>query len=149
MGPDVCLSLTLSVCISTQAISNLFLLIFSPQGHFFNLNLSVCLFAVKFVDCGRGLVRFECSNPSDFRIEAGGIVYAARNVAPHLALTASPLLIKASDTKQEWVTQVWITPSTRPGQQVNTLHALPCNSWSQTALGSIVEGSWLVWGFTE
>uniref|UniRef100_A0A8C9YVW5 Cadherin 2 n=1 Tax=Sander lucioperca TaxID=283035 RepID=A0A8C9YVW5_SANLU len=73
---------------------------------------------LKFVDCGRGgLVRFECSNPSDFRIEADGVVYAARSIE-HSTLPASPLLIKASDTitQQQWVAQVRLKPSTHSSQ---------------------------------
>ena len=62
-------------------------------------------------------MRFECSNPSDFRIEADGVVYAARSIQ-HSTLPESPLLIKASDatTLQQWVTRVRLTPSS---QQVN------------------------------
>uniref|UniRef100_A0AAQ5ZDA3 Cadherin domain-containing protein n=1 Tax=Amphiprion ocellaris TaxID=80972 RepID=A0AAQ5ZDA3_AMPOC len=78
------------------------------------------LFNVRFISCGRGgLVQFECSNPSDFRIDAYGVVYAARTLQ-HSVLPASPLQIKASDTttQQQWVTQVRLTPSTRSGQQV-------------------------------
>ncbi|XP_034558938.1 cadherin-2-like isoform X1 [Notolabrus celidotus] len=77
------------------------------------------LFNVRFVDCGRGgLVRFECSNPSDFRIEADGVVYAAKSIQLS-TLQASPLLIKASDTatQQQWVTQVRLMPSTLSSQQ--------------------------------
>lgn len=76
---------------------------------------------MRFVDCGQGgSVQFECSNPSDFRIEADGVVYAARSIQ-HSALPALPLLIKASDTatQQQWVTQVSLMPSTHSGQQVN------------------------------
>lgn len=65
-------------------------------------------------------MRFECSNPSDFRIEVDGVVYAARGIELS-TLPASPLLIKASDTttQQQWVTQVKLTPSTDYNQQVN------------------------------
>ncbi|XP_008432407.2 cadherin-2 [Poecilia reticulata] len=73
------------------------------------------LFNVKFVSCGRGgLVRFECSNPSDFRIEDNGVVYAARTLQRTPA-PASPLLIKAVDTttQQQWVTQVKMMPPTQ------------------------------------
>ncbi|KAM4556750.1 cadherin-2 [Fundulus diaphanus] len=73
------------------------------------------LFNVKFVSCGRGgLVRFECSNPSDFRIEDDGVVYAARTLQ-RTAAPASSLLIKAVDatTQQQWVTQVKMMPPTQ------------------------------------
>ncbi|XP_015242385.1 PREDICTED: cadherin-2-like isoform X1 [Cyprinodon variegatus] len=73
------------------------------------------LFNVKFVSCGRGgLVRFECSNPSDYRIENDGVVYAARTLQRTQA-PASPLLIKAVDTttQQQWVTQVKMMPPTQ------------------------------------
>nr|XP_015812315.2 cadherin-2 [Nothobranchius furzeri] len=69
------------------------------------------LFHVKFISCGRGdLVRFECSNPSDFRIEANGVVYAARTLQDTPVL-ASPLLITAVDTttQQQWMTRVKVT----------------------------------------
>uniref|UniRef100_A0A8D0D3D9 Cadherin 2 n=1 Tax=Sander lucioperca TaxID=283035 RepID=A0A8D0D3D9_SANLU len=88
------------------------------------------LFNVRFVDCGRGgLVRFECSNPSDFRIEADGVVYAARSIE-HSTLPASPLLIKASDTitQQQWVAQVRLKPSTHSSQQVQQVAAPPVMS---------------------
>lgn len=86
-------------------------------------------------------MRFECSNPSDFRIEADGVVYATRKVQ-HSALTALPLLVKASDidTKQQWVTQVRMTPSANSGQQVNTCQPLPYNPWPPTARGRTVMG---------
>uniref|UniRef100_A0A8D3BF54 Cadherin 2 n=1 Tax=Scophthalmus maximus TaxID=52904 RepID=A0A8D3BF54_SCOMX len=73
------------------------------------------LFNVRFLDCGRvGRVQFECSSPSDFRIEADGVVFAASSLQ-RSALPASPLLIKARDstTQEQWVTQVRLTPSTK------------------------------------
>lgn len=88
------------------------------------------LFNVRFVDCGRGgLLRFECSNPSDFRIEADGVVYAARSIQ-YSTLPALPLLIKASDTttQQEWVTQVRLMPSTHSSQQVEEVAVPPVMS---------------------
>ncbi|KAF0046918.1 hypothetical protein F2P81_000551 [Scophthalmus maximus] len=78
------------------------------------------LFNVRFLDCGRvGRVQFECSSPSDFRIEADGVVFAASGLQ-RSALPASPLLIKARDstTQEQWVTQVRLTPSTKGSQQV-------------------------------
>uniref|UniRef100_A0A665VP02 Cadherin-2-like n=1 Tax=Echeneis naucrates TaxID=173247 RepID=A0A665VP02_ECHNA len=42
------------------------------------------------------LVRYECSNPSDFRIESDGVIYAARNLQ-HSTLPVSPLLIKVQE----------------------------------------------------
>uniref|UniRef100_A0AAQ4S6F9 Cadherin 2 n=1 Tax=Gasterosteus aculeatus aculeatus TaxID=481459 RepID=A0AAQ4S6F9_GASAC len=88
--PTLCVSVCLCLHVSP---SDLFVC-FSP--------------AVRFVDCGRGdLVRFECSNPSHFRIEADGVVYAASTVR-RSALDASPLLITASDaaTQQQWEAHV-------------------------------------------
>ncbi|XP_026230455.1 cadherin-2-like [Anabas testudineus] len=85
------------------------------------------LFNVRFLDCGRGgLVRFECSNPSDFRIEANGVVYAARSLQ-RSTISVSPLLIKASDTvtQQQWVTQVRLTSSTDSSQHVQEVAAPP------------------------
>nr|XP_019957539.1 PREDICTED: cadherin-2A-like [Paralichthys olivaceus] len=88
------------------------------------------LFNVRFLDCGRsGLVRFECSNPSDFRIEADGVVYAARSLQ-HSTLPASPLLIKASNsaTQEQWVTQARLTPSAESSQQVQEVAVPPVMS---------------------
>ncbi|XP_030016434.1 cadherin-2 [Sphaeramia orbicularis] len=78
------------------------------------------LFNVRFNNCNRGgKIRFESSNPSDFRIEADGAVYAARNLQLS-AFQLSPLLIKASDdsAQQQWVTQARLTTSTASNQQV-------------------------------
>lgn len=77
---------------------------------------------VRFHDCGRGApVRLESNNPSDFRIEADGAVYAARSIqrSPQHALA---LLIKAIDstTQQQWMTQVRMVPSALSSQQVKT-----------------------------
>lgn len=77
---------------------------------------------VRFRDCGRaGPVRLESNNPSDFRIEADGVVYAARGIqrSPQHPLA---LLIKAIDstTQQQWITQVWMVPPALSSQQVNT-----------------------------
>ncbi|CAB1454896.1 unnamed protein product [Pleuronectes platessa] len=88
------------------------------------------LFNVRFLDCGRsGLVRLECSNPADFRIEADGVVYAARSLQPS-TLPASPLLIKASDstTQEQWVTQVRLTPAAASSQQVQEVAVPPVMS---------------------
>ncbi|XP_029688259.1 cadherin-2 [Takifugu rubripes] len=78
------------------------------------------LFHVDFLDCGRGApVRMECNNPSDFRIEADGVVYAARSLqrSPQHALV---LLVKAIDgtTQQQWTTQVRMEPPALSSQQV-------------------------------
>lgn len=119
-GPSVC------VCLSSTSVVSISIFLGSSLTvvliYLFYLNLSVPLsLAVRFVDCGRGgVVRFECSNPSDFRIEADGVVYAVRSIQ-HSTLPASPLLIKASDTatQQQWVTQARLMPSTDSSQQVN------------------------------
>lgn len=114
----------LSVCLSS--ISFVFVTLFFHWGSsltvglIFNQNPSLSL-AVRFLDCGRsGLVRFECSNPSDFRIEASGVVYAARGLQLS-TIPVSPLLIKASDTstEQQWVTQVRLTAPTDSVKKVN------------------------------
>ncbi|XP_049604413.1 cadherin-2 [Syngnathus scovelli] len=71
------------------------------------------LFTASFVDCSReGLLRFECNNPEDFRIESDGVVYAARNLQLS-GPQASALLIKAIDdtTQQEWITLARLMPS--------------------------------------
>ncbi|XP_037537239.1 cadherin-2 [Nematolebias whitei] len=78
------------------------------------------LFNLKFISCYRGgLVRFECSNPSDFRIEADGVIHAARTFQAS-SLPASPLLIKAVDTttQQQWVTQVRLTSPTQVQEHI-------------------------------
>lgn len=77
---------------------------------------------VRFRDCGRGApVRLESNNPSDFRIEADGAVYAARSIQ-RSPQHAPALLIKAIDstTQQQWMTQVRMVPSALSSQQVNT-----------------------------
>lgn len=73
-------------------------------------------------------MRLECNNPSAFRIEADGAVYAARSIqlSPQ---HAAPLLIKATDgtTQQQWVTQVRMEAAALSSQQVNappSLHSL-------------------------
>lgn len=121
-GPSLCLC----VCLFPTSIVSIFFFIFFCLGFKKNKKtLKICpslSLAVRFVDCGRGgLVRFESSNPSDFRIEADGIVYAARSIQ-HSALSALPLVIKAIDTttQQQWVTQVRLSPATVSGQQVNS-----------------------------
>lgn len=103
-------TLCVSVCLCLHVSPSDLFVCFSP--------------AVRFVDCGRGdLVRFECSNPSHFRIEADGVVYAASTVR-RSALDASPLLITASDaaTQQQWEAHVLLAPSS---QQVNTAQPPP------------------------
>ncbi|XP_058506687.1 cadherin-2 [Solea solea] len=88
------------------------------------------LFNVRFLDCGRGgLVRFECSNPSDFRIEADGVLYAARSLKQSV-LPGSPLLIKAIDstTQERWVTQVQLMPSATSTHQVQEVAVPPVMS---------------------
>lgn len=75
---------------------------------------------VKFVNCGQGgLVQFECSNPSDFHIEADGVVYALRPLTVS-TLRAVPLVIVARDetNQQQWQTQVRLTPPIGQSQQV-------------------------------
>lgn len=95
---------------------------FCSLGYFFIT--SVCLsfsLTVRFFDCGRdGVVQLESSNPNDFRIEADGVIYAVRSFR-HSTLSTLHLLITATDTttQQQWVTQVWLMPSTSTGQQVN------------------------------
>ena len=111
-----CLPLPLSVFLVVFFVCLFFFLDFTFAINS-NSNLSLSL-AVGFVSCGRGGgLRFECSNPSDFRIEADGVVYAARTLQ-RTTLPASPLQIKASDTatQQQWVTKVRLTSSS----QVNT-----------------------------
>ena len=118
-GPCVLLPVFLLLCIL------LFFFFFSLFQHWANFELkfiSLSL-AVRFSSCGQGgLVWFECSNPSDFRIEADGVVYAAKTLQ-RSALPASPLLIKASDTttRQEWVTQVRLTTPKQVMIQSNCL----------------------------
>uniref|UniRef100_A0A671RUC2 Cadherin-2-like n=1 Tax=Sinocyclocheilus anshuiensis TaxID=1608454 RepID=A0A671RUC2_9TELE len=65
----------------------------------------ICL-AVKYVDCGRGArVRFECSQPGDFRISVDGVVFALRPLLQSRSWT-SPLVIRAQDehSQQQWQT---------------------------------------------
>lgn len=87
------------------------------------LNKSLFLSSpVDFLDCGSGgPVRMECSNPSDFRIEADGAVYAARSLQ-HSPQQEVLLLIRAMDstTQQQWMTQVRLQPPALSSQQVST-----------------------------
>ncbi|XP_057189774.1 cadherin-2 isoform X1 [Triplophysa rosa] len=82
------------------------------------------LFIVKYVHCGRiSHVRFECSQPEDFRISVDGVVYARRPLdTSHSWIT--PLLIKARDgvTGQQWQTRVWLLS---PGAHLSEKHAMP------------------------
>lgn len=96
-----------------------------PQDCFYPPPLQISMFLsppVDFLDCGRGApVRMECNNPSDFRIEADGVVYAARSLqrSPQHALV---LLVKAIDgtTQQQWTTRVRMEPPALSSQQVST-----------------------------
>lgn len=115
----------LSSCLSSSSCLYCF---FSPSifqcwANFELKSIFSLSLAVRFISCGQGgLVWFECSNPSDFRIEADGVVYAARALQ-HTVFPASalPLLIKASDTttRQEWVTQVRLTSPKQVIMQTN------------------------------
>ncbi|CAG07604.1 unnamed protein product, partial [Tetraodon nigroviridis] len=82
---------------------------------------------VRFLDCGRGgPVRLESNNPSDFWIEADGVVYAARS-GQRSPQHAPTLLIKAIDstTQQQWMTQVRMVPSPLSSQQKAPVPAVP------------------------
>ncbi|CAB1326329.1 unnamed protein product [Coregonus sp. 'balchen'] len=85
---------------------------------------------MKFVNCGQdGLVQFECSNPSDFRIEADGVVYALRPLTVS-TLRAVPLVIVARDetNQQKWQTQVRLMPPIGQSQQAQDIPAPPALS---------------------
>ncbi|CAL8279854.1 unnamed protein product [Lota lota] len=89
------------------------------------------LFTVTFVDCGREEpVTLESSRPRDFRIEADGVIYAARRlrIAEH---RAAPLVITASyaTTNQHWETKIQLTPRTH---QVQKAADLPVESQGLT-----------------
>lgn len=100
-----------------------------PQDCFYPPPQQISMFLsppVNFLDCGRGgPVRMECSNPSDFRIEADGVVYAARSIQ-HSPQQAVPLLIRAIDgtTQQQWMTQVRLEPPALSSQQVSAQSSL-------------------------
>uniref|UniRef100_A0A3B1J9H3 Cadherin 2 n=1 Tax=Astyanax mexicanus TaxID=7994 RepID=A0A3B1J9H3_ASTMX len=78
----------------------------------FSLSFSL---SVRFHDCGRGgSVRFECSRPTDFRIEQDGEVLSLQKLQlPSSSWTSSPLLVIARDvsTQEKWQTEVRIQPS--------------------------------------
>ncbi|MGH0131656.1 UNVERIFIED_CONTAM: hypothetical protein FKN15_062480 [Acipenser sinensis] len=66
---------------------------------------------VRFVDCGRnGRLRYETTDPSDFRIGDDGVVYAARNV--HISSKQTTFSVKARDTEtqEQWQAAVRLTP---------------------------------------
>ncbi|KAK6491074.1 cadherin-2-like [Huso huso] len=69
------------------------------------------LLNVRFVDCGRnGRLRYETTDPSDFRIGDDGVVYAARNV--HISSKQTTFSVKARDTEtqEQWQAAVRLTP---------------------------------------
>ncbi|KAF5901002.1 cadherin-2, partial [Clarias magur] len=81
--------------------------------------------AVRFQDCGRaGRVHFECSQPTDFRLEITGEVLSLWTLRPSSSssslLTSSPLLVIARDdsTQEQWQTEIWLRPSTGHESQV-------------------------------
>ncbi|KAG7455190.1 hypothetical protein MATL_G00253960 [Megalops atlanticus] len=77
------------------------------------------LLYVRFIDCGRnGRVRFEISDPADFRIGADGLVYAARSLQIS-AVQTTLLEIKAQDvdTRDRWHTEVRLIPVASDSQQ--------------------------------
>lgn len=99
-------------------------------SHSLTLSFSLCFFfsAVSFHDCGRGgRVHFECSQPSDFRIEITGEVLALWPLQPSLSssssFSSSPLLVIAQDvsTQEQWQTQVRLRPSGGRESQVCNL----------------------------
>lgn len=103
---------------------------------------SLCLFlfvffsffsAVRFQDCGRaGRVHFECSQPTDFRIEITGEVLSLWTIRPALSSSSlfisSPLLVIARDdsTQEQWQTEIWLRPSTGHESQVFYLNVSIC-----------------------
>ncbi|KAK3566595.1 hypothetical protein QTP86_001079 [Hemibagrus guttatus] len=73
---------------------------------------------VRFHDCGRGgRVHFECSRPTDFRIEITGDVLSLRTLQPSLSspssFSSTPLLVMARDisTQEQWQTEIRLQPS--------------------------------------
>ncbi|XP_041102025.1 cadherin-2-like [Polyodon spathula] len=70
------------------------------------------LLNVRFVDCGRnGRLRYETTDPSDFRIGDDGVVYAARNV--HISSKETTFSVKARDTEtqEQWQATVRLMPT--------------------------------------
>ncbi|XP_056453545.1 cadherin-2-like isoform X2 [Gadus chalcogrammus] len=77
------------------------------------------LFTVIFEDCGGDdAVTLESSRPNDFRIEADGVIYAARRlrIAEH---RPAPLVITASRAAndQRWESKIQLTPRTQQIQK--------------------------------
>lgn len=75
-------------------------------------------------------MRLESNNPSYFRIEADGAVYAARSLQ-RPPQHEPALLITAIDgtTQQQWRTQVRMVPPVLPSQEVSTHPTLPPLEW--------------------
>ncbi|KAK1172845.1 cadherin-2-like, partial [Acipenser oxyrinchus oxyrinchus] len=76
------------------------------------------LLNVRFVDCGRnGRLRYETTDPSDFRIGDDGVVYAARNV--HISSKQTTFSVKARDTEtqEQWQAAVRLTPRLTHGEK--------------------------------
>lgn len=74
------------------------------------------LLTVRFHDCGRGgSLRFECSQPTDFRIEQNGEVLSLQKLQlpSSTSWTSSSLLVIARDvsTQEKWQTEVRLQPS--------------------------------------
>lgn len=147
------LSIWMCICLS-ECLLTVFLSLspWLPQLQSHVLSLLSFSLTVKFVNCGQGgLVQFECSNPSDFHIEADGVVYALRPLTVS-TLRAVPLVIVARDetNQQQWQTQVRLTPPIGQSQQVrptpphtsslfHPLLSLSNVSWLFVTSGSILE----------
>ncbi|KAG7488333.1 hypothetical protein MATL_G00034320 [Megalops atlanticus] len=78
-----------------------------------NLTEGQPLLKVRFVDCGRsGRLRYESSDPADFRIGDDGVLYAARSFRAS-TLRAVSLVVGARDpdTQERWQTRIKLTPT--------------------------------------
>ncbi|GAA6098477.1 cadherin-2-like [Tachysurus ichikawai] len=71
--------------------------------------------AVRFHDCGRGgRVHFECSRPTDFRIQITGDVLSLQpSLSSPSSFSSTPLLVIARDvsTQEQWKTEIRLRPS--------------------------------------
>ncbi|XP_061150988.1 cadherin-2 [Syngnathus typhle] len=111
------------------------------------------LFTVMFADCSRGgLIRFECSNPEDFRIESDGVVYAGRNLELY-GPQASVLPIKAIDdtTQEEWITLARLMPSKQQVMEPTSDLAMSKNlteitfpSWNSNSQLKRMKRDWVI-----
>ncbi|KAI1901327.1 hypothetical protein AGOR_G00033160 [Albula goreensis] len=103
------------------------------------------LFNVRFVDCGRnGRLRFEISDPANFRIGADGLVSAARSFRI-TAMTTTFLSIRALDldSQEQWQTGAKLTSRPGESQQVQEI-VFPRQQQQQGGVLKRMKRDWVI-----